>query len=82
MASTLQEAKRKAQFGHRDWIGYGKKGERQYAPLSKAALKAALLATGTQSHFTLISANTGHLMGVNWPMGTSMLRNIAFLLAA
>lgn len=72
--ATVQEAQRKARFGHRDWLGWtSRDGVRRYAPRSPETLKAALLAIGTAGRFTLISADTGTLMNMNWRMGVRTL---------
>lgn len=78
--TEYKEAVRKAKFGHRDWIAYGPKGdERIYEPLTGAALKRALLASGTKGRFTVIAANTGIHFSHGWRMGTGMLRNARHL---
>ncbi len=64
---TFDEARRKARYGHRDWIAYtDKDGESIYTPASADTLKAAMLATGTQRSFTMICASDGILMKMSW----------------
>lgn len=75
---TFAEAKRKARYGHRSYVGRGD----AFEILSRASLKRALLAAGTQGHFTVIDASTAVCNRINWQIGTLMYRNIRFLLAA
>lgn len=63
---TFEEAKRKARYGHRDWIAYRNNGESVYEPASAESIKAAMLATGTQKSFTLIGANDAVLLKMSW----------------
>lgn len=79
---TFEEAKRKARYGRYAVLGYGPRENRTYERMSRESLKRALLATGTQGHFTLLEANTGIGNIIRWPLGTQMLRNIRHLLAA
>lgn len=82
-ALTLQEAQKKARFGHRDWVffrdatGTGRAGR-----FSRDALKAALLASGCAGHFYVVCASTGVLERHGWRSGCLMLRNVRHLLAA
>ncbi len=69
------EAKRKARYGHRDWIAYKTRdGNDVYAPASAATLKEAMLATGTQKAFLMICANSGHLMKMSWWLANNVRR--------
>lgn len=79
---TFEEAKRKARYGRKSYVGYGPKDQRTYELLSRDSLKRALLATGTQGRFTVIDANTGITNLTGWALGTQMLRNIRWILAA
>lgn len=64
---TFQDAKQKAKYGHKDWISYrSRQGESCYEPASAASIKRAMLATGTQKSFTLISANDCVLLKMSW----------------
>lgn len=57
--TDFQLAKRKARYGHREWIGYTIKstGERIYERASAESLKRAMLLNGTQRHMTLIETD-------------------------
>lgn len=64
---TFEEAKRKAKFGHSDWITYvDRSGERVFTKASAETMKTAMLATGTQKGFTMICASDGVLMKMSW----------------
>lgn len=74
-AARVQEATRKARYGHRDWLQWtDRDGYVHVARQSVASLKQALLASGTQYAFTQIGANTGHRMLITWSIGLNMLR--------
>lgn len=75
---VLGFANRKALYGHRDWIGWqGKDGLWRAAPRSKASVKAAMLAMGTQGRFFLYHASIAHgASAMNWRMGVLQLSNI------
>lgn len=75
---TYQDAVRKARFGHRDWIAYKtRSGESVYVPASAETIKAAMLASGTQKAFTLISANDGIAMKLTWWIANNVRRQFA-----
>lgn len=70
------DARRKARYGHRDWLVWlDTHGARHARPLDAATLKAAMLATGTRGHFTLYEATTGNPWRVTWPHAVAMLAN-------
>jgi len=46
---------------------------------SRDAIKRAMLATGTQGKFFLVSANSAILMSVNWRIGVIMLNNAKYV---
>ena len=71
----LAEVKKKARYGHRDWLFWQDKGEQRAEVKSRDAIKRAMLATGTQGKFFLVSANSAILMSVNWRIGVIMLNN-------
>jgi precorrin-3B methylase len=79
---TFQEAQRKAKYGRYPVVGYGPKDSRTYERMTRDSLKRALLATGTQGYFTMLEPNTGIGNIVRWRLGTQLLRNIKYLLAA
>lgn len=77
---TLQEVQKKARFGHRDWVFFrDRSGEPKAARLSREAVKAAMLATGSKRHFYLVEASTGILARQNWATGCILMRNVRFL---
>ena len=79
---ALADAGRKARFGHRDWVAYrASDGREMAAPLSREAVKAAMLAVGCSGRFYLISASTGVLNRQTWALGCLLFRNAKHLLA-
>ena len=75
---TIQEAhatgKRKARYGHRPWIVWQENGAGHAEPATAETIKAAMLATGTQEHFTGFDpSGTGHVL--RWRMALTWLRN-------
>ncbi|QRM34891.1 hypothetical protein [Microvirga sp. VF16] len=73
---TLQYAQRKARYGHRDWLFWtDRSGSSQCAPKSKESIKKAMLASGTQGRWFVVSASTAVLQKGFWAMGVIMLRN-------
>ena len=75
-------AKRKAKFGHRDWIVYRDRNGNEHAEqYSASVVKKAMLAVGTQGRFHLIAASTGVDHIYRWPMACIALRNARFLAA-
>lgn len=71
---TLAEAKRKARYGHRDWVYWiDKSGIDHFALKSKDSVKQAMLATGTQGMWYIIDANSGVLFIARWWMGINII---------
>lgn len=71
---TLQEAQKKARFGHSDWVGWNdKNGAWRYERKSPEVVKAAMLAHGTKGGWLLLSANSGTPMRGYWWMGVNLL---------
>ena len=68
---NLQEVKRKARYGHKDWIFWHGQGQMK----TPDTIKKAMLACGTQEYFLLVCANDGHTMLVNWRTAVTMLNN-------
>lgn len=57
---AYQMAKRKARYGHRNWFAWRDKDGRSFAaPATAESCKLAMLTTGTQGRFTLLSASDG-----------------------
>jgi hypothetical protein len=71
----LPEVVVKARFGHKDWIMW--KGDKA-APLTREALKVALLETGTQGRITLVWANSAILECLTFGQCVRMLRSLRF----
>ena len=70
-------ARRKARYGHRDWLVWtGRDGKRYAALRTVEGIKQAMLATGTQGYFTCYVANTGTGMVVTWQIAAMWLRNV------
>ena len=58
--SAFQIARKKAVHGHKTWLVYRRRDGSHVAQLYTAsAIKAAMIATGTQGRFWWISANSG-----------------------
>ena len=71
---TLQEVKVKARYGHRDWIYWRDRDGLEFAKkLNSAAVKEAMLATGTKGCRFLVHANCGTLTKVHWRLAVSLL---------
>lgn len=67
---------RKATKGHRDWLIWrNKAGDTQIGAATQETYKAAMLATGTQAWFTLVSGNTGHFYRMTWRLAVRAWRN-------
>lgn len=74
-ATAYQQAQTKARYGHRDWIVYRTKdGTRTAEPSTSQSIKRALLAVGTQGHFTLILASTGAPLRKGWKAGINTMQ--------
>lgn len=77
--ATFEEAKRKAKFGHRDWIAIPTADGEIYEPISVKAIKRAMLAAGTKGKFFVIGASTAVLYGHSWRIGVNLIRNARHL---
>lgn len=72
-------ARRKAKFGHSDWIVFsGKDGISQARRVSQLSLKECLLATGTAGKWYLIGASDGIGMIGSWRMGINILNQFKY----
>ena len=79
---TLQEAQRKARYGHRDYITFtARNGVEVVDRLTPALLKQAMLAGGTKGKFYVIAANSGVMHRYGWRVGLNMLRNWQYIVA-
>lgn len=77
-AGSYEEAKRKAVRGHSDWIAYtAKDGQRTFERMSAGAVKRAMLAMGTNGHFTLIEASTAVGYRYSWRLAVNLYANAA-----
>lgn len=73
---VYETAKRKARYGHRDWLVWiGRDGKRYAAPRTAESLKAALLASGTQGKFSMYCANDAQGWNIGWWHGVIMFKN-------
>lgn len=71
--NLLTEVKRKARYGHKDWLLWvSKSGEEVAERLTAASMKRCLLDVGTQGKWTLIHANDGTLSRGYWWMGLNL----------
>lgn len=70
---AFQHAKHRARYAHHESIVFQREGQWFAERRSKAAIKAALLASGTKGRFHLIGC--GAPMIVGWRIGTLMFRN-------
>ena len=69
-------AKKKARYGHRDWIIYrAKDGGVIASRRSAESLKAALLNVGVKGRFTCYSASDCVPQAIGWSIGIIMLSN-------
>lgn len=76
LAAATQTAIRKARYGHRDWIVWtDRQGTHHAERVTAEAVKAAMLAIGTQGHFRLYSGGSPHPMMVDWRIANIMRRN-------
>jgi hypothetical protein len=67
-------AKRKAKFGHQDWIAWvGKDGIHQARRVSRSSVKECLLATGTAGRWYLYCASDGIGMIGWWWLGINII---------
>lgn len=72
-------ARTRARYGHTNWIVWrDKDGTKRAARVSIAALKMAMLATGTQGHFTMYQASDGGGAMMTWPLSCLLLKNLKF----
>lgn len=74
---------RKARYGHRDWVVWtDRAGTLHGQKACRAAIKAALLALGTQGKWLIIGASTGILYRHDFNDGCRMMRNARHLWGA
>jgi hypothetical protein len=72
-------ARRKAKFGHHDWIAWtGKDGIQQARRVSPSSVKECLLATGTAGRWYLIGASDGIGMIGWWRMGINIINQFKY----
>lgn len=75
--STLRDAIRKAQFGHKDWIAWTRPDGSFIAyRKSPESVKMCLLEKGTQGRWYIVSANDGCLLGGAWWIGINLLAHM------
>lgn len=73
---TFEEAKRKARYGHRDYVHVPTiDGTENWQPLTVQNLKLAMLRTGTQRKVRVIAANNAIVHVYSWAMAVLMFRN-------
>ena len=72
-------AKRKARYGHSDWIIW-KDGADEYhaAKASAATVKQALLAVGTQGRFNCYQASNAWSHSYSWRMGINFMQHLQY----
>lgn len=76
---TFEEAKRKARYGHRDYIAIPTADGETYERLTVANLKKAMLAAGTKGKIWVIGASNAILYAHSWRIGVNMIRNARYL---
>lgn len=65
-----------AKYGRRDWLSwFDRNGDKQSAPKTTNSIKKAMLDTGTQGTFILLTAGNGHGMIITWRMAVTVWRN-------
>lgn len=75
--TALEIARRKARYGHRDWLVWAEPpGRSQARVLSYENLRAAMKDCGSQVRFNLVSASTAVCQVMTWRIGTILLRNL------
>lgn len=70
---SFQLAKRKARYGHRDWLCWEDVDGSHAAPKTAANVEAMLSAIGTEGKWFLLLANDGCLMKGYWELGLNLL---------
>ena len=71
---VYDEAKRKAIYGHRDWLVWTDRDGVQHADRKTyASTKRAMLAVGTQGKFSLIFATHGNSLIIRWRTAVNLL---------
>jgi hypothetical protein len=67
---ALTLARRKARYGHRNWIVWtDKQGQPQAEKVTPETMKRCLLDVGTKGKWMLVTADTGSLMKGFWYLG-------------
>ncbi|WP_114944427.1 hypothetical protein [Microvirga calopogonii] len=76
---ALALAKRKARYGHRDWLFWkDRNGASHCARRSAETVKAAMLAAGTSGKWFIVQASTGVLVKGFWRLGINLLKNAKY----
>lgn len=74
---TFEEVKRKARYGHKDWICWtDRQGVKRNAPKSLPAMKQCLLDSGTHGFWFIVCASDATLMRGFWRMGLIILNQL------
>jgi hypothetical protein len=78
--SAFEDARRKARFGHCDWVVWtDRDGATQARRLSSpSAMKECLLAMGTQGRWTIIHASCAWLEVGRWPIGLNIISQFKY----
>ncbi len=76
---TFEEAKRKARYGHKDYIAIPTPDGEVYERISVSGIKRAMLAAGTKGKFFVIGASNAVLYGHSWRIGVNLIRNARHL---
>jgi hypothetical protein len=76
---ALALAKRKARYGHNDWLFWkDRDGTSHCARRSAETVKAAMLANGTTGRWFIVQASTGSLVKGFWRLGINLLKSAKF----
>lgn len=74
-SDAFNTARRKARYGHKDWLVYADKSGEWFAEaVTSDTLKRCLLASGTQGMWYLIGPRRGDESIGRWWMGINMIR--------
>jgi hypothetical protein len=76
---AYEQAKKKARFGHCDWVVWtDRHGISQARRVSPASVKECLLSTGTKGRWSLIGASDGIPMVCGWRIGVNIIAQFKY----
>jgi hypothetical protein len=75
----MEEAKRKARYGHNDWLFWrNKEGIPRAEKCTRESMKRCLLDIGTQGKFSLLAASSSISFRDNWKIGVNILNHFKY----